>query len=40
MSIGEAAGIAAAYGLKNNISMNAIKWDKIPEAQRSYVSEG
>ena len=40
MSMGEAAGIAAAYGLKNNIAVNAIEWDKIPEDQRSYVSEG
>ena len=39
MSIGEAAGMAAAYGLKNNIAVNAIEWDKIPESQRSYVSE-
>lgn len=35
----EAAGIAAAYGLKNNISANMIEWDKIPESQRSYVSK-
>ena len=40
MSIGEAAGIAAAYALKNNISVNSVEWDKIPENQRSYVSEG
>lgn len=38
MSMGEAAGIAAAYSLKNNIAMNQIEWDKIPE--RSYKSEG
>ena len=38
ISIGEAAGIAAAYGLKNNISANAIDWAKIPK--RSYVSKG
>ena len=38
MSIGEAAGIAAAYGLKNNIAVNQIEWDKIPN--RSYVSAG
>ena len=40
MSMGEAAGIAAAYSLKNNISMNNVQWDKIPENIRSYVSEG
>ena len=39
-SIGEAAGIAAAYGFKNNLAMNEIEWDKIPESQRSYVSQG
>ena len=39
MSIGEAAGIAAAYSLKNNISANLIEWDKIPENQRSYISK-
>lgn len=39
MSIGEAAGIAAAYGLKNNIAANLIEWDKIPANKRSYVSE-
>lgn len=40
MSIGEAAGIAAAYGLKNNIPANQIEWDKIPANKRSYVSAG
>lgn len=40
MSMGEAAGIAASYSLKNNISMNNVQWDKIPENIRSYVSEG
>ena len=40
MSIGEAAGIAAAYGLKNNIAANEIDWAKIPSNERSYVSEG
>ena len=39
MSMGEAAGIAAAYGLKNNLEVNAIAWNKIPESQRSYVSK-
>ncbi|MBR5914308.1 MAG: FAD-dependent oxidoreductase [Selenomonadaceae bacterium] len=40
MSIGEAAGIAAAYSLKNNISANNVEWDKIPANKRSYVSQG
>ena len=38
MSMGEAAGIAAAYGLKNNIAVNQIDWAQIPN--RSYVSQG
>ncbi|MBE8950620.1 MAG: FAD-dependent oxidoreductase [Quinella sp. 3Q1] len=38
MSMGEAAGIAAAYGLKNGIAVNAIDWASIPN--RSYVSAG
>ena len=40
MSIGEAAGIAAVYGLRNGIAANQIDWAKIPASQRSYVSEG
>ena len=40
MSMGEAVGIAAAYGLKNNIPMNNVAWDLIPENIRSYVSAG
>ena len=38
MSMGEAAGIAAAYGLKNNIAVNQIDWAQIPN--RSYTSKG
>ena len=38
ISIGEGAGIAAAFGLKNNIAANMIDWAKIPAHQRSYVS--
>ena len=37
MSIGEAAGIASAYAIKNNIAVNAVQWDQVPN--RSYVSE-
>lgn len=40
ISIGEAAGIAAAFGLKNNIAANAIDWAKIPAHKRSYISKG
>lgn len=40
MSIGEAAGIAAAYGLRNSVEVNQIDWAKIPAGQRSYVSAG
>ena len=39
MSIGEAAGIAAVWGLQNNIAVNNVKWDEIPTSLRSYVSE-
>ena len=39
MSIGEAAGIAAAWGIQNNIAANDIKWEEIPTSLRSYVSE-
>ncbi|ORT99281.1 putative membrane protein [Anaerovibrio sp. JC8] len=38
MSIGEAAGIAAAWGIKNRIPANSIRWEEIPENLRSYVS--
>ncbi len=37
MSIGEAAGIAAAYSIKNNIAANEVQWARVPN--RSYVSE-
>lgn len=40
MSMGEATGIAAAYGLKNGIPVNQVEWDKIPADKRSYVSKG
>ena len=38
MSIGEAAGIAAAWGLFHKVAANEIKWDAIPAGKRSYVS--
>ena len=40
MSTGEAAGIAANFSLKNNIPLNKVEWDQIPENIRSYVSAG
>ena len=35
MSIGEAAGIAAAWGLKHGIEANEVKWEEIPAEERS-----
>lgn len=40
MSIGEAAGIAAAWGISHKLAANALKWDEIPADKRSYVSSG
>lgn len=40
MSMGEAAGIAAAWGLAHGIEANAVRWENIPKNERSYVSEG
>lgn len=40
MSMGEAAGIAVAWGLSHNIEANAIRWENIPKEQRSYSSNG
>ncbi|SDP09800.1 FAD-dependent oxidoreductase [Selenomonas ruminantium] len=40
MSIGEAAGIAAAWGLKHKIPASEIRWEEIPKEKRSYVSAG
>lgn len=37
-SIGEAAGIAAAFALQNKIAANQVDWAKIPAYKRSYVS--
>ena len=39
MSMGEAAGIAAAWGLQHGVEVNALRWEDIPKEQRSYVSE-
>ena len=35
-----AAGIAAAWGIAHNINPNDIKWEKLPQNERSYVSAG
>ncbi len=40
MSIGEAAGIAANWGLTHGQNVNEVKWDAIPENKRSYVTSG
>ena len=40
MSIGEAAGIAAAWGISHGIEVNALHWENIPVDKRSYVSAG
>jgi len=40
MSMGEAAGIAAAWGLSQGMAANAVRWEDIPQDKRSYVSKG
>lgn len=40
MSMGEAAGIAAAWGLAHGLEANEVRWENIPKNERSYVSEG
>ena len=40
MSMGEAAGIAAAWGLSHGVEANAVLWEELPENERSYISEG
>jgi len=39
MSMGEAAGIAAAWAYRCRIALNMVQWNKIPAQQRSYVSK-
>ncbi|WP_143035177.1 hypothetical protein [Selenomonas ruminantium] len=39
MSMGEAAGLAADWGLSRNIPVNEVKWEDIPAEKRSYVSQ-
>ena len=38
MSMGEAAGIAAAWSLQKKIPANLVEWDKIPPEKRSYIN--
>ena len=40
MSIGEAAGVAAAWGLENGVAPSEVRWEEIPKEKRSYVSAG
>jgi len=40
MSMGEAAGIAAAWGVRHGVEANAIRWETLSKNERSYVSEG
>ncbi len=40
MSIGEAAGIAAAWGIAHKVDANELKWENLPQKERSYVSAG
>lgn len=36
MSIGETAGVAAAYSIKNNIPINAIDWTNVDDSIKPY----
>ncbi len=38
MSIGEAAGTAAAWCLKHRLPVNELHWESLPANERSYVS--
>ena len=40
MSIGEAAGIAAAWAAAKKVDANAIRWEELPKERRSYISAG
>ena len=39
MSIGEAAGVAAAWAKKHHLDLNQVKWEDIPDGERSYRSQ-
>ena len=40
MSMGEAAGIAAAWGVLHGMAAKDVRWEDIPQDKRSYVSKG
>ena len=40
MSIGEAAGVAAAWGVFHGVPANEVHWENIPKKERSYVTAG
>ena len=40
MSIGEAAGLAAAWAKEHQLALNQVKWEDLPRSRRSYVSAG
>ena len=40
MSIGEAAGVAAAWGLSHGIAASEVRWENIPKAERTYITAG
>ncbi len=40
MSIGEAAGVAAAWALAHGMEPNEVRWENIPKEKRSYVTAG
>ena len=40
MSIGEAAGVAAAWSAANGVEANEVRWENLPKEKRSYVTAG
>ena len=38
--LGEAAGVAAAWGLARGVDANAVRWEALPKEKRSYVTAG
>ncbi len=40
MSLGEAAGIAAAWGFSRETAVNEVRWEDIPKENRSYITAG
>ena len=39
MSIGEAAGVAAAWGVSHGVAANDVRWENLPRAERTYISQ-